>query len=59
MSINTDTTVKRIPLVPALDLHERIRKECEIQSSLDAARRLVAAFEAHNQVILIFQAASA
>jgi len=58
MAVSTDTFVKRIPLVPESDLDRRIRAECEIQSSGDPGRRLAAAFQAHNQVILIFQQAA-
>jgi len=55
MAVTTDTFVKRIPLIPAVDLEERIKAECEVQSGRDEHRRLVAAFEAQNQVVLIFQ----
>ena len=56
MSINTDTYIKRVPLTP--DIENAIKQECEIQSARDNARRLVAAFEAQNSVILIFQIAA-
>jgi hypothetical protein len=55
MAVDTDTFVKRIPLVPEIDLDERIIAECKAQSGRDEHRRLAAAFEAHNQLILIFQ----
>jgi hypothetical protein len=55
MAVITDTFVKRIPLAPMVDLDERIKAECEIQSGRDQPRRLAAAFEAQNQLVLIFQ----
>lgn len=53
--IKTDTKVVRLPMAPAVDLNRRITDECEQQSSRDEARRLVAAFAANNQLVLIFQ----
>jgi len=58
MAVITDTFVKRIALVPTTDLDARIRQECEIQSAKSPGRRLAAALQAHDQVILIFQQAA-
>jgi hypothetical protein len=55
MAINTDTHVERIDLTKTQDLKETIVNLCELQSQRDNHRRLVAAFAARDQVILIFQ----
>jgi len=53
-----ETHVERIDLTtPNLDLAEKITAVCTRQASRDAPRRLAAAFESQNQVILIFQRA--
>ncbi len=58
MSVQIETYVTRIPLAGTPDLETAIKQECVIQASKDKGRRLAAAFEAHNHVILIFQTAA-
>lgn len=56
MPIDADTAVVRINLAQAdLNLDEAIKETCGIQASRDKHRRLVAAFESQNQLILVFQ----
>lgn len=58
--LKTETKIVRVPLVvPGSDLHDRIIQECELQSSRNEGRRLAAAFESHDQLVLIFQIAPA
>lgn len=58
MPVNIETYVTRIPLASTSDLETAVKQECVIQASMDKGRRLTAAFEAHNSVILIFQTAA-
>ncbi len=59
MAITTNTKVVRISLeTPDLDLGKTIEEKCDIHAAMDDAKRLAAAFEAHNELILIFQSSS-
>lgn len=55
MPINADTLVRRIDLSKIDDVRKEIKIQCDAQAARSKARRLAAAFEAHNQLILVFQ----
>jgi hypothetical protein len=54
-----DTFVTRIDLkdMKGAELAAKIKDVCKTQAARDDGRRLAAAFEAHDQVVLIFQRA--
>ena len=54
-AINTDTQLERVNLTTP-DAPAKIKDACDTQGQ--EGRRLAAAFETQNQVVLIFQAAS-
>lgn len=55
MALNLDTFVQRINITTTDNLENKIKSVCDLQASRDQPRRLAAAFESQNQVILIFQ----
>lgn len=56
MAITTNTEVVRISLsTPNLDLGKTIKEKCDILAAMDDAKRLAAAIESHNELVLIFQ----
>ncbi len=55
MAIQVDTFVERIDLAQEPDLAKAIKNICDNQAARDKPRRLAAAFESQQQVILIFQ----
>ncbi len=57
MAITTNTQVVRIPLASTPDLGTVIKQKCDNLAAMDDAKRLAAAFEAHNELVLIFQSA--
>jgi hypothetical protein len=58
MAIEVDTFVERIDITQEADLGKAIKDICDNQAARDKPRRLAAAFEAQNQVILIFRLSS-
>ena len=59
MALELDTFLQRIDLTTTPDLAQTIKDICDNQAARDNPRRLAAAFESQNKVILIFQRASA
>lgn len=53
--MKTDIFLKRISLSGTPDLQKAVNEECVIQANRDNPRRLVAAFEAQGEIILIFE----
>jgi hypothetical protein len=58
MALDLDTFVRRIDLTTTPNLPQTIKDICDDQGARDNPRRLAAAMESQNQVILIFQRAS-
>ncbi|MGE0680433.1 MAG: hypothetical protein AB7P69_05935 [Candidatus Binatia bacterium] len=58
MAIRVDTHIERIDLATEPDVVAAIKEICDLQALRDESRRLAAACEAQNQLILIFQVAA-